>query len=272
MKATLADIQIDLTSAMMDDIDSALPHIAKAARGTNASSFGIYRDAYILHLTEFIAHDHEVLHSYLGDVSFAKMARDYIAAHPSKKASARWFCEHLPEFLKTYKPFAHHPEIQELAQLEAALNFAFDAPEADSLTLAGMAAMEPRTFTTMALSMHPSAVRLTFLQNTTSIWSALKCEEQPPKPHRLNAPQQLAVWRQGTTSRFRMLGDEEAMAFDSTYTGANFNVICEMIALMEGADTAAMRAASYLRGWVEAELVLVPAPATVPTPEAVLKK
>jgi Putative DNA-binding domain len=218
----------------------------------------IYEDAQVMSLINFLANCHEVLRQYLGDVSFASMARDYIAAHLSETANARWYCQHLPAFLKLYKPFKRHPEIHELANLEAALNFAFDAPEAQSLSMADMAKLDPEIFTKVPLNMHPSAVRLTFSQNTTSIWSALKCEEHPPKPHSLDAPQQIAVWRQGTASRFRILGDEEAMAFDSTYTGANFTVICEMITMMEGADTAATRAASYLRGWVEAELVLAP--------------
>jgi hypothetical protein len=260
MKASLASIQADLKAAILGNSKSAPPHIAKPARGTRASAFGVYKDAYIMRLTDFLANDHEMLRQYLGDVAFASMARDYIAAHPSENANARWYCLHLPAFLKSYKPFKQHPEIHELATLEAALNFAFDAPEAQSLTITDMAKLDPETFATMPLNMHPSAVRLTFVQNTTSIWSALKCEEQPPKPHSLDAPQHIVVWRQGTASRFRMLGDEEAMAFDSTYTGANFSVICEMIAMMEGADTAAMRAASYLRGWIETELVLTPKP------------
>jgi hypothetical protein len=262
MKASLAAIQADLKAAILGSNKSALPHIAKTARGTKASAFGVYKDAYIMRLTDFLANDHEVLHQYLGDVTFASMARDYIAAHPSENPNARWYCKHLPAFLQRYEAFEHHQEIQELASLEAALNYAFDAPEAAHLTIADLGSLDAQAFTTMPLSIHPSAVRLTFLQNTTSIWSALKCEEQPPKPHSLDMPQQVAIWRQGTASRFRILGDEEAMAFDSAIDGANFNVICEMMALMEGHETAAMRAASYLRGWVEAELILVPPPAT----------
>jgi hypothetical protein len=91
--------------------------------------------------------------------------------------------------------------------------------------------------------------------NVTGLWSCLKCDEMPPKPYRLEAPQEILVWRQGESSRFRLLGDEEAMAFDTAAEGAPLSVVCDTIAAMDGPGTAALRAAGYLRGWVEAQAV-----------------
>ena len=215
----------------------------KPARGTKAEAF--------------LANDHEVLRTYLGESQFAVMAQSYVTAYPSEHPNARWYSTHLTEFLRSYKPFEHHPEIQELAALELALNSAFDAPEAAALTFAELTALDPDVFSSMVLGIHPSAARLTFRQNTTSIWSALKCEARPPKPHMLDQDQALLVWRQGTSSRFRILGDEEAMAFDSCKNGASFSTICEMMAFLDSPETAATRATGYLRGWIEAELLLV---------------
>ncbi len=217
--------------------------MSKPARGTKAEAF--------------LANDHELLRRYLGESQFGEMAQCYIAAHPSEHPNARWYSTHLAEFLRTYKPFAHHSEIQELAALELALNSAFDAPEAAALTFTELTALDPKVFSSMILGIHPSAARLTFRQNTTSIWSALKCDAQPPKPHMLDHDQALLIWRQGNSSRFRILGDEEAMAFDSCKNGASFSTICEMMAFLDSPETAAMRATGYLRGWIEAQLLLV---------------
>ncbi|MGQ0484169.1 MAG: hypothetical protein ACT4SY_02280 [Hyphomicrobiales bacterium] len=58
----------------------------------------------------------------------------------------------------------------------------------------------------------------------------------------------LLVWRQDGSSRFRLLGNEEAIAIDAATEGASFAVICGKIAAMNGSGTAALRAAGYLRG------------------------
>ena len=141
-----------------------------------------------MRLSEFLAHDHEILRQYIGETQFDKMAQSYIAAHPSQHPNARWYSVHLAEYLHNYEPFLYHPEIQELATLELALNTAFDAPDAASLSLVQLTALDPEIFKSLILGIHPSASRLTFKQNTTSIWSALKCETQPPKPHRHGVP------------------------------------------------------------------------------------
>jgi hypothetical protein len=256
MKTSLAAIQNDLKDAILKGADTFKAHIATPAKGSKSTAFGIYKTAYTMRLTDFLANDHEMLHSYLGDSNFAKLAEAYIKTNPSEHPNARWYSINLPAFLLGYEPLRRNPEIQELAALESALNTAFDAPEADTLTLVDLSSLDPEIFSTMALAIHPSTSRLKFYHNTTSIWSALKCEGQPPKPHLLDSKQEIAVWRQGTSSRFRLLGNEEAMALDVASKGGNFSQICEMIAVMEGAETAPQRAASYLRGWIEAELLL----------------
>ena len=266
MKPSLADIQQDFKSAILNGDKSYATHLAKPARGSKAKAFGIYQDAYRMRLTDFLANDHDILRDYIGETQFVEMAKNYITAHPSEHPNARWYSVHLAEFLQGYEPFFHHLEIQELAALELALNTAFDAPEAATLTFAELTALDPEIFSATILGIHSSASRLTFKQNTTSIWSALKCETQPPKPHLLDEEQQILVWRQGVASRFRLLGNEEAMAFDACKTGASFSTICEMIAFVDSPETAAARAASYLRGWNEAELLLA-APAFAVRPE-----
>jgi hypothetical protein len=71
----------------------------------------------------------------------------------------------------------------------------------------------------------------------------------------MSSPLQIMVWRQGSGARFRILGDEEAMAVDSAREGVTFGVICEMMAAFDDPDNAAIRAAGYLRGWIEAEII-----------------
>jgi hypothetical protein len=192
----------------------------------------------------------------MGDDKFNGMANLYARMHPSSHPNARWFSTRVPAFLATTLPFSRKPELSELAALEGALGDAFDAEDAGHVALAGLAACDPVSFASMALAIHPSARLLTFKSNAASIWSSLKAEERPPSPIMLQAPQDILVWRQSYTSRFRLLGGEETMAFQSARQGLPFGVICEMIATFGDPDTAGIRAATYLRGWIESELVV----------------
>lgn len=218
-------------------------------------SLAAYQSAFLLRHAEFLRNGHPLLARYLGDTQFAGMARLYGCTHPSTHPNARWYSRNLPKFLAATLPFARKPEIAELAMLEGALNDAFEAADAGHLTMEDLTRADPGTFAAVAMNIHPSARLLQVRTNAASLWSSLKAGEKPPSPLNLDAAQDILVWRQSCASRFRLLGEEEAMAFMSAREGVPFGVICEMIAMRDDADTAGMRAASYLRGWIESELI-----------------
>jgi hypothetical protein len=159
----------------------------------------------------------------MGETAFNTMARHCLAATEAPKV--RLLSRHLPDFLDLTKPFARSPELSDLARLESAFHAALNAPEVsrDSQPL------------------HPSVQRLQLRTNAASIWAALTAGELPPSPKRLDEPQELLVWRQWTAARFRMLGREEAAALDAMAGGKAIN-----------ADQVSE---SFLRGWVEAEII-----------------
>jgi hypothetical protein len=190
---------------------------------------------------EILSSDYSSLRRYLGELKFKNLINEFIAAHAVKIQNSRWLSENLPDFAKLYEGFLHFPEIAELASLERALNMAFNAVDAPSLMTQNALRLSVKK-----LKAHPSVSLLIFTQNTTSIWSALKCDEQPPRPHQLDANQHVIVWRQGNTPRFRILGEEEATALSRVKRGLSFK---------------ALKSESYLRGWLEAELILAPATA-----------
>ena len=202
-----------------------------------------------------IAGDYGKLMRYMGEVAFMGMARSYVGRHPSSCPNARWYARHLPDFLASVSPYAGMPELIELALLERALNDAGDAADAPAVTLADFAALAPERAGSAILDIHPSVRRFQVITNVTGLWSCLKCGEIPPRPSRLDAPQEILVWRQDGTSRFRLLGNEEALAFDAGAGGIRFGGIVERIAVVDDPDTAAWRAAGYLRGWIEAKAV-----------------
>jgi hypothetical protein len=80
---------------------------------------------------------------------------------------------------------------------------------------------------------------------------ALQGEARPPKPRRLKEREAGIVWWQDFMARFRALPPEEAMMWDAATKGVAFSVLCEMVATFAGTDGAELRAASYLKGWVD---------------------
>ena len=192
----------------------------------------------VARLTEFLAADYAKLRLYMGVSAFNAMGRYCLAAYSTKSPKAQALSQHLPSFLDLTKPFSRSPELSDLARLEKAFHAALNAPEAPVLTLAEFTQKNPQNF---SLQLHLSVQRLQLRTNAASIWSALAADELPPPPERLDGSQELLVWRQGPASRFRMLGHEEAMAFDEAARGE-----------LTGIDQIS---GYFLRGWLEAEVV-----------------
>jgi hypothetical protein len=151
--------------------------------------------------------------------------------------------------------------VAEIADLEKALADAFDGPDAAPLTIDVLAALAPEDWPLLTLEPHPTAIRLTFRTNAAEIWSALKEETAPPKPIRLPEPQAIVVWRQDFMARFKPMTAEEAMMWNEAGKGVAFGVLCEMVATFAGEDEAELRAATYLKGWIDMGML-----ASLPSP------
>jgi hypothetical protein len=248
---TLRELQDSFQRGILAGDDAILAEVNDSAKEKRKVLFGVYRNAYVVRLAEIVGEDYEQLHAYLGDQAFARLVKAYIAAHPSDQRSARWFGRHLPAFVRNDKACAEHREVAEIAELEKALTDAFDGPDAAPLRIEALAAIAPDDWPELVFVPHPTAIRLTFSTNAADIWSALKSETGPPKPEQLPEPQAIVVWRQDFMSRFRPLSAEEAMMWDEAVNGVRFGLLCEMVATFAGEDEAELRAASYLKGWVD---------------------
>lgn len=251
----LADLQARMLRAIVSDPAGGLTLMAKPLAGSKEDRLAVYQNAYRQRLTEFLVADYEKLRTYMGAVRFAELASRYIATHPSDHPNARWFSRHLPEFLKASQHYRRQPELAELAQLERAINDAFDGPDHPIVTMSQLASMASDNFASACLVIPPSLHRFAVSTNVASLWSSLKCGETPPAPLDLAEPSEIMVWRQGSGSRFRILGAEEAMAIDNARAGQSFGLICEMIAVFDDPEAAELRAATYLRGWIEAGII-----------------
>ena len=254
----LARLQARFQKAILEGDDEILAEINDSQKETRSVLFGIYRNAYVLRLVEVLSADFENLHAYLGDEKFAALARAYIAANPSPHRNARWFGSRLSDFAATTPPWSGHAEIGEIAAIETRLNDAFDAPDTPPLTLADLAGVGAEDWPRLTFSPHPSAHRLDLKSNAHAIWSALSEGAEPPAAAPCPTPQKLLVWRADLTSKLHLLDEDEAMMWDELARGLPFGTLCEMLATYWNEEEAPARAASYLQGWINAQLLARP--------------
>ena len=247
---SLAEVQAAFQRAILAGDDAVLSLIPGNGRTTNDVLFGVYRNAYTGRLIEVIASEHEQLKAYLGDEAFRSMAQAFIAAHPSKTQNARWFSDPLPGFLATAEPYASHPQLSELARLERTLAAAFDAADADVIELAHLQAIDPEQWERLVFTPHPAVRVLPMTSNALAIWSALKNGIDVPDASTFDQPKPVLIWRQGATPMVREMSAEEAMTWAEAVNGVTFGRLCELLAVFDDPDTAPLRAAQHLAGWL----------------------
>ena len=251
----LKEFQDRFQRAILKGDDAILADIPDGPHETKHKLLSIYRDAYALRLIEVIGNDHEYLQTYLGDDAFAAMARAYIESCPSQHPNARWVARRLPEFLRSTKPYSGTPVLADLAALERALNDAFDGPDAPALGLTALSSHPPETWAQLSFEPHPVAARFEVTTNVADIWPALKAGKEPPSRVTYEERRSILVWRLDMKSMFRELPAEEAMVWNEAANGATFGELCVLLATYADPTTAPMRAAGYLRTWLDAGLL-----------------
>ncbi|HJQ59063.1 MAG TPA: DNA-binding domain-containing protein [Vineibacter sp.] len=260
------------TPATPDALRARVRDTRKASRAT---LLGVYRDAYALRLIEALRTDYPGLYTMAGPADFDTMARAYIAAHPSRHPSVRWFGRNLAVFLAATPPFSASPAAAEMARFEWALGEAFDAPDAPSLTFDDLVALPPDTWETLRLTFLPSLRRVTLRHQVPQAWlrrddvAAGDLDVPPAIP--LEGPDTNAgpgvdwlIWRTapGSETQFRSMAFDEAWMLDRARAGAPFGELCAGLAAFAPIDAdaeseeddawAAPRAAGLLRAWVDA--------------------
>ena len=255
MSDSLKEIQEKFQASILNQDDSILASIQDNEKEEKRTLLHVYQNAYGARLIEFLENDFPLTTMYLGEDAFAQTGQAYYEANPSNTPNARWFGYKYADFLKNYSPLSQTPEAADLASLEQALNTAFDAKNAPTLTQADLANLSPQDWPTLTFTPHPSTRRLQIETNADLIWAALSKETAPPEPQKLQMPTELIVWRGEGMARFRPLSYDEAMIWDEAVKGANFSTLCEMLGTYWPQEEAPLKAANYLQSWLSSEFL-----------------
>lgn len=229
--------------------------ILSTARAGAARRLSVYAEGYRTRLSEVLRSDYPALADLLGDAGFGKLAREYIAAHPSRFPNVRWYGAELARHLSRTPNWRRRPVLSELARFEWALGLAFDAADAPLLTGEEIAGLPPQAWPGLRLALHPSAQLLTLRGNAPTIWRAMDAGETPPAASMRDAPRTWLVWRKGYQPFYRVLPVEEAWALEAVARGRDFSAIVSGLRRIVGPQHAAQTGAQLLRNWLTEELL-----------------
>ena len=252
----LRRLQQDLQRHLLDHDAAIADAIVDAPPLPVLERLGIYANGYRVRLIEALDNTYPLLHRLLGDDDFMAVGKSFVAAHPSVHRSIRWYGRELAEFLSRTPPHADQPIVAELAQLEWTLAEVFDAPDADSVSRAEFAAIDPSAWSELRFAFHPSLRRLPLRWNTAAAWQALNREEVPPHPECAEQPVPWLLWRQDLQNYFRSLAPDEAIALDCALRGGSFGEICEALAERLPEDEIPLRAAGLLGLWADSGIIV----------------
>ncbi|GEP53066.1 HvfC/BufC N-terminal domain-containing protein [Reyranella soli] len=250
----------DLQRAFQDYLLAASDGFQGAVRDTSKADrltlLDVYRDGYALRLIEALTTDYPGVMAMAGPADFDHMARAYIASHPSRRPSVRWYGRDLADFLSSTEPYRRTPAAAEMARFEWALGEAFDSPDVTPITADALMALPQEAWETLAFATLPSLRRLILAFEVPQAWQ--RREEVQPGDllvERAPGPLTWAIWRPDLVSNFRSLDTDEAAMLDALVEGRSFPELCEAVAPFTGEAQAPARAAGLLRAMVEGGMI-----------------
>ncbi len=218
---------------------------------------GAYYNAYRIRLIDILALDYSAIEKHLGHETFENMALDYLAKFPSSQPSARWFGQHLAEYLEQYYDHDDHEFLSDLARFEWARGLVFDADnKSESFTLEDMAQVPAKAWPRLTIQFKPAIRWVDLHWNVCPYSAAIDNDETPPELNRDEIAVRWLLWRKHHNPNWRSLDVHEAWAMEMAHKGANFAELCEGLCEWVSEDQVAITAAGFLKQWISDELVV----------------
>ncbi|MBS0524268.1 MAG: putative DNA-binding domain-containing protein [Proteobacteria bacterium] len=253
---SLADLQLAFQDYVLASSDGFTVQVRDTSKADRVTLLDVYRHGYALRLIEVLTMDFPGVRAIAGPEAFDTLTRAYIASHPSRHPSVRWFGRQLADFLTTTAPYDGAPALAEMARFEWALGEAFDSVDAQPIRADAVMALPPEAWETIAFAPIPSLQCLAFTCDVPPAWR--RREEVEPgtlEVATLDEPVPWVIWRPERVSNFRSLERDEAAMLGAMIERQPFPALCEALLPHVEEDQAAARAAGLLRAWVEEGMI-----------------
>ena len=142
-----------------------------------AQRLKIYRNNTLLGLVDPLAASFPVVAQLVGEEFFLRMAGDFVRAHPPLRPELLAYGQEFPGFVGDYQAAATVPYLADVARLELAWNFAYNAPDHAPLPPQALAAFALEELETLKLVPHPSLRFVVSNWPVMAIWQAHQSED-----------------------------------------------------------------------------------------------
>ena len=224
---SLGDLQRAFQDYLVRDNETFEAAVRDTKKADRVTLLDVYRDGYALRLIEVLTNDYPGLMAMAGPTDFDHVARAYIAAHPSRQPSVRWFGAGLADFMARTAPYDKAPAAIEMARFEWALGEAFDSADVAPIAADVLLALPPEAWETLTFTALPSLHRCTFAFEVAQAWQR-RDEVEPGnlEADRADEPTIWAIWRPERLTSFRSLEPDEAAMLDALVAGKSFPELC----------------------------------------------
>jgi hypothetical protein len=230
---------------------------ARLERG-DAPGLSIYLNNYRGSLMACLQESFETTRAWLGDGAFAAAAAYHIDRLPPHSWTLDAYALDLPDTFDHL--YSSDPEVAELARLECALGLAFIGRDSDAIDPASLSDVN---WDVASLHFVPTLNLLRVTTNAGAIWSAIVGGVQPSPAELLPRPTSIAIWRNGLTSTFRTLDEDEATALDHMIGGWCFGELCADLIGIHGETQGLAMAGALLGQWLQDGIIsAISAPAS----------
>jgi len=227
--------------------------VREDARLSAVDRLDIYADMYFYRIRDCLKEDFGAVCAVIGEAAFHNLITDYLLVHPSTHFSLRYVGRHLPAFVRRHTVGTQWPYLADLASLEWTILEAFDAPDAEPLAPAALAAVPQERWPDLRFTLTPSLHLLDVGWPVHEIWKQAQAVEKRVEPQ--PADSCVRVWRQDLRVFHRPIDAVERGALTAIRAGAVFTDVCEGITAAAGETEVAARAAALLHEWLADELL-----------------
>lgn len=152
------------------DSKAILPLMKNFPRLPASRALEVYREDYLVRMSEALRNTYRSVHSVLGDEDFFSAALEYLKKHPSTFSDLDEYGEGFETFLQTHPLTGGYPFLPELAHFEWTFRLVFHSRECQ-----GLGALElgqALTDETMKIVLSPSVFALAYNYSVESIYSS----------------------------------------------------------------------------------------------------